>query len=182
MQKYIALVVIAVLALYIISTYNELVTLRNNVLEAFATMDVSLKKRWDTIPNLVEIVKGYTKHEKETLESLVGLRNQAYGSLSVEEKLNLSQKAGNGLGKLLALAEAYPELKANSNFLDLSGRLSQIEEDISQARRYYNGAVRSYNNKVQHFPSNLLAGLFGFEPFKMYEVNDYERENIKIRF
>ena len=168
MQKYIALVVIAVLALYIISTYNELVTLRNNVLEAFATMDVSLKKRWDTIPNLVEIVKGYTKHEKETLESLVGLRNQAYGSLSVEEKLSLSQKAGNG--------------KANSNFLDLSGRLSQIEEDISQARRYYNGAVRSYNNKVQHFPSNLLAGLFGFKPFKMYEVNDYERENIKIRF
>ncbi len=182
MEKYLILIALLALAIYIVATYNDLITLRNKVLEAFSSMDVALKKRWDTIPNLVEIVKGYTKHERETLESLIRLRNRIYSNLSVREKLDTNSELTEGLGKLFALSEAYPDLKANPSFLDLSSRLSAIEEDISQSRRYYNGAVRAYNTRIQHFPGNLIAGLFHFEPFRMYEVKDYERQNVKVRF
>ena len=163
-------VVLVLLIIYIISTYNTLVRLRNSVRESFSTMDVYLKKRWDLIPNLVETVKGYAKHEKETLEGVIKLRNGAYDSMSHEEKINANQELSRGITKIMALAENYPELKANTNFTDLSNQLSKVEEDIANARKYYNAVVRRFNDKVEMFPSNLVAKMFVFKLEKMFEI------------
>lgn len=175
-------VVLVLLIIYIISTYNTLVRLRNSVRESFSTMDVYLKKRWDLIPNLVETVKGYAKHEKETLEGVIKLRNGAYDSMSHEEKINANQELSRGITKIMALAENYPELKANTNFTDLSNQLSKVEEDIANARKYYNAVVRRFNDKVEMFPSNLVAKMFGFKLEKMFEIIEEQRENVKVEF
>ena len=143
-------------------------------------MDVYLKKRWDLIPNIVETVKGYAKHEKETLEEIVNLRNGLYEKMNDAAKVDVNNKISQGLGRLMAIAESYPELKANENFKDLSNQLSKVEDDIANARKYYNGAVRVYNNKVQMFPSNVLAKLFGYKAKSMFEANANERENVKV--
>ena len=175
-------VVLVLLIIYIISTYNTLVRLRNSVRESFSTMDVYLKKRWDLIPNLVETVKGYAKHEKETLEGVIKLRNGAYDSMSHEEKINANQELSRGITKIMALAENYPELKANTNFTDLSNQLSKVEEDIANARKYYNAVVRRFNDKVEMFPSNLVAKMFGFKLEKMFEIIEEQREHVKVEF
>lgn len=163
--------------------YNSLVKGRIMVDEAFSTMDVYLKKRFDLIPNLVETVKGYAGHEKETLSQIVSLRSEGYSGMSVEEKLENSAAVSRAIPKIMALAESYPDLKANQNFQELSQQLETVEEDIANARKYYNGAVRKYNMTVQSVPTNIIAGLFHFETKPMYEVEDEsERQNVKVSF
>lgn len=179
----IIIVILVLLVMYVISTYNNLVRSRNTVRESFSTMDVYLKKRWDLIPNLVETVKGYAKHEKETLEGVVKLRNSAYDSMTPEEKIEANKELSRGITKIMALAEAYPDLKANTNFTDLSNQLTKVEEDIANSRKYYNAVVKRHNNKVEVFPANLIANMFGFKTEKMFEVtNSEERENVKVQF
>lgn len=181
----IAVVVVILLAVVIgfISAYNSLVKLRNSVEEAFATMDVYLKKRWDLIPNLVSSVKGYAKHEAETLQSVISARNARYQDLSVDEKLEANKELSRGLASINVVAEQYPQLKANENFINLNNQLQRAEEDIANARKYYNAIVKSYNNKIQMFPSSIVASMFNFKKQSMYAVDDVkERENVKVEF
>ncbi len=182
MWIYIVLALIVLIFIYAICLYNTLVKLNNKVKEAFSTMDVYLKKRWDLIPNIVETVKGYADHEKNTLKEVVELRNSAYDSMSMDEKIKANQELSGSVPKIMALAEAYPELKANENFKNLSEQLAKVEEDIASSRKYYNGVVRNYNNKVEMFPSNLFAKLFGYQTKQMFEVNENERQNVKVEF
>ena len=182
MWIYIIIGIVVLLIIYIIALYNSFVQLNNKVDEAFSTMDVYLKKRWDLIPNIVETVKGYAKHEKETLEKVISLRNSTYENMSDEEKIKANEQLTSGINKIMALAEAYPDLKANENFKDLSNQLTKVEEDIANSRKYYNGVVRIYNDKVKMFPSNIFAGLFGYKAKKMFETDAAERENIKVEF
>lgn len=177
-------VVIVLLLIFFIVSYNKLVKINNETNEAFSTMDVYLKKRWDMIPNLVETVKGYAKHEQETLTSVMELRNgiNSYEKLSPNEKIKANKEMSSALGKLLAVAEAYPELKANENFSKLQDSLEGIEDEISQSRKYYNAVVKNYNNTVQMFPSNIAAKIFGYKIREMFEVIVEERENVKVSF
>ncbi len=180
MWIYIVVAIIALILIYAIASYNSFVKLNNSVKEAFSTMDVYLKKRWDLIPNIVETVKGYAKHEKDTLKEVIELRNSAYDKMSNEEKIKTNEQLSNSINKIMALAEAYPDLKANENFKDLSNQLTKVEDDIANSRKYYNGVVRIYNNKVEMFPSNIFAGLLGYKSKSMFEVNESERENVKV--
>ncbi len=182
MLVYIILGVIVLIVMYVLITYNSLIMMKNRVEEAFSTMDVYLKKRWDLIPNLVETVKGYASHEEETLKDVVLLRNSVYDNMSTSEKLEINNKMTQGITKLMALAEAYPDLKANENFKNLSEKLTKLEDDIANSRKYYNGTVRLMNNKVQMFPSNIVAGMLGFKTLKMFEAASDERENVKVQF
>lgn len=182
MILYIIIAIIVIIAIFALTTYNSLVRLNNKVKEAFSTMDVYLKKRWDLIPNIVETVKGYAAHEKETLASVINLRNGAYDSMSDDEKIKANKELSKGVVKIMALAEAYPELKANDNFKDLSQQLTRVEEDIANSRKYYNGVVRTFNDKVLVFPNNIFANLFGFKEREMFEVDAAERENVKVEF
>ncbi len=179
---YVIIGIIVLILIYVFVTYNSLIRLRNKVNEAFATMDVYLKKRWDLIPNVVETVKGYAKHEKDTLKEIIELRNSTYENMSVNDKVDVNNKLSQGINKIMALAEAYPDLKANENFKDLSSQLSKVEDDIANARKYYNGAVRIMNDKIQMFPSNIIASMLGFKVQKMFEANETERENVKVEF
>ena len=180
MWIYIIIAIIALIIIYAFALYNSFVKLNNKVKEAFSTMDVYLKKRWDLIPNIVETVKGYAKHEKDTLKEVVKLRNSAYDKMSDDEKIKTNEQLSNGISKIMALAEAYPDLKANENFKDLSNQLTKVEDDIANSRKYYNGVVRIYNNKVEMFPSNIFAGLFGYKSKAMFEASANERENVKV--
>ena len=182
MWPYVIMVIVVVLLLLVFSTYNSLIRLNNKVEEAFSTMDVYLKKRWDLIPNIVETVKGYAKHEKETLEEIVSLRNSSYDKMNVNDKVDVNNKLTQGITKLMAIAEAYPDLKANENFKDLTNQLTMVEDDIANSRKYYNGTVRAYNDKVQMFPSNIIASMFGHKPKTMFEASETERENVKVQF
>ena len=173
--------IVLVILFYVLTTYNGLVGSKNIVDEAFSTMDVYLKKRWDLIPNLVETVKGYAKHESETLEKVIALRNGAYNNMSVE-KMEVNKQLSSGISKLIAVAESYPDLKANQNFTDLSKELSKIEEDIANSRKYYNGTVRNFNNKVMMFPGNIVANMFGFKKANMFEAAEEEKKNVKVEF
>lgn len=181
---YIVIAVIVVVLILILGfgSYNGFVKLNNRVEEAFSTMDVYLKKRWDLIPNIVETIKGYAKHEKDTLEEITKLRNSSYDKMSIDDKVDANTKLSQGITKLMAIAEQYPDLKASDNFKDLSKELSKVEDDIANARKYYNGTVRNYNDKVQMFPSNIIAGICGFKVKKMFEVDEKERENVKVEF
>lgn len=179
----IVLVIVVALAIWLVSAYNGFVKLRNKVEEAFAAMDVSLKKRYDLIPNYVETVKGYAKHESETLEKVIAARNAAMSSASPEEQIANDNILSGTLKSLFALSEAYPDLKANQNFLQLQDQLQRIEEEIAGSRRYYNGVVNKFNTSIEMFPGNILAGIFGFKRKPLYEVNDaQERENVKVSF
>ena len=180
MWVYIIIGIVVVIVIYAFSLYNSLIKLNNKVKEAFSTMDVYLKKRWDLIPNIVETVKGYAKHEKETLQEVAALRNNSYENMSEEEKFQTNAQLSSGVHKILALAEAYPDLKANENFRDLSDQLTKVEDDIANSRKYYNGVVRIYNNKVEMFPGNIFAGLFGYKTKEMFEAAADERENVKV--
>lgn len=171
------------LVIYAITGYNGFIKMINKVDEAFSTMDVYLKKRWDLIPNLVNTVKGYAEHEKTTLESVTAMRQQSYESMSQEEKLQANRELGSSLGRLIATAEAYPQLKADQQFLQLSQQLNDIENDIANSRKYYNATVRELNTKVETFPSNIIATLFHFAKRPMFEVaSAAERENVNVEF
>lgn len=176
-------VVVVILAFWLISAYNNFVKMKNKIEEAFATMDVYLKKRWDLVPNLVNTVKGYAEHEKSTFDAITKLRSKSYDSMSANEKVETNQALGGMLGTLIATAEAYPELKANQNFLELQKNLNELENDIADSRKYYNGCVRQMNTAVESFPSNIIAGMFHFEKYRMYEVDDAsERQKVVVDF
>ncbi|MBR1756448.1 MAG: LemA family protein [Alphaproteobacteria bacterium] len=168
------------LIIYLILTYNRGVSLRNYVQEAFATMDVYLKKRWDLVPNLIEIVKNYAKHEKTLLEDLTKLRTKSYSELSDAEKLETNTQLGQQLSKIVAVAENYPDLKANQSYMLLMQQMSAVEEDIANARKYYNGTVREFNTFLDIFPTNIIGKLFGWQRSKMFEIENEQRENVKV--
>ncbi len=177
---YIFIIIMVVILIFMLGTYNSFVKLNNRVEEAFSTMDAYLKKRWDLIPNIVEVVKGYVKHERTTLEEIINIRNNIYDDMNNDDKVDANNKLSNGISKVMALAEAYPDLKANENFRDLSNQLAKVEEDIVHARKYYNATVRMFNDKVEMFPSNIIAMIFKYKTKDMFEINDQERENVKI--
>ena len=180
---WIILVVVVLLVVVVVSGYNSLVSLRNKVKDQWSQIDVQLKKRADLIPNIVETVKGYAKHEKGTLEEVIKLRGGvSYDSMSNDEKIKTNTVLSRGISKIIALSEAYPELKANENFKDLSNQLTKLEEDIANARKYYNGSVRIFNDKVQIFPNSLFAGMLGYKPKDMFNIDESERNNVKIQF
>lgn len=180
-----ALVVILVIATiaWIISTYNAFIKLRNNVDEGFSTMDVYMKKRYDLIPNLVETVKGYAKHEESTLTKVIQARNMAMNSATTEEKMKNDNILTETLKSLFAVSENYPELQANQNFMDLQNQLKTLEAEIANSRKYYNGVVKVYENKREMFPSNIIAKMFKFEEKPFYEVDsEEERKTVKVQF
>ena len=170
----IALLVVLALAaavvVWVVVMYNSLVRMRSMVEEAWSGIDVQLKRRTDLIPNLVSTVKGYAAHEKETLEEVIRMRNQAQSAQGVGETAQAQGLLGQALGRLFALAESYPDLKANANFTQLQASLGEIEDQIQLSRRYYNGAVRNLNVAVESFPSNLVAGRFGFAKAEYFEL------------
>ncbi len=182
MLKWILLIVVVVLVLYVISTYNKLVVLRNRVKDQWAQIDVQLKRRFDLIPNLIETVKGYTKHESETLENVIKARNTFLSASTPEEEMKADGELTKAISKLFALTESYPDLKANTNFLELQGELQETEDKIASARQFYNDTVLTYNNKVQMVPSNFIASLFKFKLEAFFEANETERENVKVEF
>ena len=186
METTILLIVIAVaviLGIWIIGSYNGFIKLRNAVEEAFSTMDVYLKKRYDLIPNLVETVKGYAAHEAGTLEKVVQARNMASQATTIEGKMEGESMLTGALKSLFAVAEAYPDLKANTNFLDLQEQLQQTEEDIANARKYYNAVVKEFNTKIEMFPGNVVAALFHFTRKPLFEVTEAaERERVEVKF
>ncbi len=179
------LVVAAILAFYGISIYNGLVKARQMAEEAWSGIDVQLKRRSDLIPNLVETVKGFASHEKETLSQVIQMRTQAQGVASgdVAGRAAAEGMLSQALGKLFAVAEAYPDLKANENFLELQRSLETVEGEIQMSRRYYNGSARDLNVRVESFPSNLIANNFGFQMAAYFELEDpQDRENPQVSF
>lgn len=169
--------------MWLISTRNGFVKLKNSIEEAFSTMDVYLKKRYDLIPNLVETVKGYAKHEKETLEAVMKARNVAMGASNMEDKIAGENMLSGTLKSLFAVAEAYPDLKANANFMALQQELSDMEDEIANSRKYYNAVVKEYNTKRELFPSVIVAKWFKYDKMPLFEVGDEsERENVKVQF
>ncbi|AIL44482.1 MULTISPECIES: LemA family protein [Elizabethkingia] len=177
----IALVVIVLL--YGVSVYNKLVKFRNLVQEAWSSIDVMLKKRYDLIPNLVETVKGYATHERETLDSVTQARTMAKNAGSVQEKEAAEKNLNQAMMNLFAVAEQYPDLKANTNFQQLQNELSSLESDIEKSRRYYNGTVRENNTLVESFPSNIIANMYKFEKAPFFELqNTAEREVPSVKF
>lgn len=175
--------VLVLVSIYFISVYNKLVSLRNLVQEGWSSIDVMLKKRHDLIPNLVETVKGYATHERETLDSVIQARTAAQKANSVESKEVAEKNLDKAMFNLMAVAEQYPDLKANANFQQLQAELSTVEGDIEKARRYYNGTVRNNNTTVQSFPSNVVAGMFGFKDATFFELqNAAEREVPSVKF
>lgn len=178
----ILIVVVVLLVLYIISVYNGLIQLRNKVDDQASQIDVQLKRRFDLIPNLVETVKGYAKHEKETLEGVIKARNAYNTAGTMEDQLKADGELTKAMNKLFALAEAYPDLKANENFTKLQTELSAIEEKIVYSRQFYNDSVLKLNNKIEMFPSNIVAGMFGFKKRQFFEAAAEERQNVKVKF
>ena len=179
----VAIIVILVLLLvWVITTYNSLITLRNRVKDQWAQIDVQLKRRFDLIPNLVETIKGYAKHEKETLESVIKARNTYTTAVTPEEQMKADGELTRAISKLFALTESYPELKANTNFQQLQQELTETEEKIASARQFYNDTVLQYNNKVEMVPSNIVASLFKFNKEAFFEANEKERENVQVKF
>jgi LemA protein len=181
----ILLVVIAAVALYVVALYNGLVRSRQMTQEAWSGIDVQLKRRADLIPNLVETVKGYAAHEKDALREVTEMRTRAQNvpAGDVAGRAAAEGMLGQALGRLMAVAEAYPDLKANENFRDLQNTLSTLESEIQMARRYYNGSARELNVKVESFPSNLVAGQFGISKPEYFELeNPGDRQNPQVKF
>ncbi len=174
--------VLVVVGLFVMSTYNSLVVSRNRAKDQWAQVDVQLKKRFDLIPNLVETVKGYAKHEKETFEAVIEARNKFNSANTPEQEMQAAGELNGVISRLFALSEAYPELKADKNFLQLQVDLKDTEEKIAYARQFYNDSVLNYINKLQMFPSNIIASLFKFQEMKFFEVAESEKETPKVSF
>lgn len=180
MILYIIIGVIIGILIYAFITYNKLVEINNIVKEAFSTMDVFLKKRWDLLPNLVEVVKGYAEYEKDVINQATALRTTTYQNMSMDNKISINEQLTKTISEIIAVSESYPDLKANQNFLELSRELTKIEDEIANSRKYYNGSVRIFNTKIQVFPNNILAKLFRFKTANMFEANEDEKNNVKI--
>ena len=173
-------IIIGIVA-WAISTRNKFVTMEEQVDEAFSTMDVYLKKRFDLIPNLVETVKGYAKHENETLTNVISARS-ATNTANVGDKIKAEGELTNALSKLMMLSERYPDLKADRQFVDLQRQLQSLETEIAHARKFYNGNVKNFNTKIRVFPSNLIANHMGLEKKMFFEISEAQRENVKVSF
>ena len=179
MTLIIIIAIIAAVVFSVIGIYNNLVKLRNNRENAFADIDVQLKQRYDLVPQLVATVKGYASHEKELLESITAARSAAANAASIDEKIKADQQLTSALAGLKVQVEAYPDVKANQNFLQLQGELSDIENKLAAVRRYFNSATRELNNAVQTFPGNIFAGIFGFKKEAMYEIEASQRAAVE---
>lgn len=179
----VVLVLLAGLLAWAVGLYNRLVRLRNMVKEGWSGVEVQLKRRANLIPNLIQTVKGYLDHERGVLEKLTELRSRTLQADQPAERARLEGDLGRAIGRLFAVAEAYPDLKANQNFMDLQDELSQLEDQIQMARRYYNGTVRDLNIAVESFPSNIVAGMFGFHQAEFFEIEDEaDRAVPKVEF
>ncbi|MFS8158939.1 MAG: LemA family protein [Candidatus Roizmanbacteria bacterium] len=173
---------LALVVLFIIAIYNKLITLRARIKEAFSGIDVQLKRRIDLIPNLVETVKGYAKHEKEVFENVTEARSSMMKAGSLEEKAASNNMMTSALKSLFAVSEAYPELKANTNFQDLQRQLGDTEDKIAYSRQFYNSNVLEYNTAIAVIPNSLIAGMFGFGTEPFFAANDQERKNVEVKF
>lgn len=178
----IAIIIVAVIVLWIIGMYNGLIRLKNRVDEAWSDIDVQLKRRYDLIPNLVNTVKGYATHEKELFERVTEARTRAMGAGTTQERADAENMLSGTLKSLFAVSENYPDLKANTNFLELQRELSDTENKIQASRRFYNGNVMEYNTKIQVFPTNIFAGMLGFAKRDFFEIAEGEREPVKVAF
>lgn len=180
---WIALIILIVLVIAVIALYNDLVSLRQRVKNAWSQIDVQLQRRFDLIPNFVETVKGYMTHESETFEKIAALRTSWANSSSVGEKAKLDGELSGALKTIMAVSENYPELKANTNFSELSEELRNTENKISFSRQFYNDSVTMYNTKLELFPSNIVAGMFNFTPRELFAAeSDEARKNVKVSF
>lgn len=184
MEKYILIFggLLLLVIIFVIKTYNVLIKLRNRVLDQWAQIDVQLKRRADLIPNLVETVKGYAGHEKETLDAVIQARNKFQAANTPETEMEANGELTRVLSRLMMLSEAYPDLKANQNFLNLQDELKSLEEKIAFARQFYNDSVLTYNNKCEVFPANIIAGMFNFHLQKFFEATESEKELPKVTF
>ena len=183
MEIYLILIFLVVLVLYVIAMYNKLVRNRNLVSEGWSGIDVQLKQRANLIPNLIESVKGYMGHESDVLRKVTEFRSRSMGAGAPGERGMAEGGLGRALANLFAVAENYPDLKANQNFLDLQGQLGRIEDQIQLARRYYNGATRDLNILIESFPSNLVAGMFLFTQAEFFEIEDAEDRSVpEVKF
>ncbi len=181
----IILIILIGLVVWLILIYNGLIRLKNRVDEAWSDIDVQLKRRYDLIPNLVNTVKGYAKHEKETLEKVISARNiamNAQKSGDAKAQAEAENMLSSTLKSIFALSESYPDLKANQNFLELQKELTDTENKIQAARRFYNGNVRDFNTKIEIFPNNLIAGILHFQKREFFEADTKEKENVKVEF
>jgi LemA protein len=178
---WIVVVIVVIIGLFLIFTYNGLIRSKNRVQEAESDIDVQLKRRYELIPNLVETVKGYAKHEKELLEKVTAERAQLVTG-STDQKLEASNQLTETLKSIFAVAESYPDLKANQNFLQLQNDLTDTQDKIMAAQRFYNGNVRDFNTKLQVFPTNLYANMLGFTEFKFFEAGETEKQNVNVKF
>jgi len=178
-------VIIAVIVIvigFLISLYNKLAKQKLVVNEAEADIETFLKQRYDMIPNLVEIVKGYAKHESETFKMVTEMRSKAMSAGTLDEKMKFEKQLSAGITKIFAVAENYPELKANENFKELQTSLKGLEENIQKSRRFYNGTVRDFNTVIAVFPNSLIAGIMGYKAMPFFEASEEEKENVKIKF
>ena len=179
---YIVLAVVAVVIVWLIALYNGLVRLNNRTKEAFSDIDVQLKRRYDLIPNLVETVKGYMQHEAITLQKVTEARATAMHAGTLAEKAKAENQLSETLKSLFAVSENYPDLKASQNFLQLQDELSDTENKIQAARRFYNGQVRNFNTKIETFPNNVFAGMLKFKNYEYFEAEEKEKENVQVKF
>lgn len=180
---WILLGVVVLVILWFVGTYNGLIGSRNTVDEAFSNMDVMLKKRNELIPSLVNIVKGYATHEKDTLREVIEARNAAVNATTPEAAAAADGQLNQVMGRLFALSESYPALKADTQFTNLTQEYTKIQTEVTNARKYYNGSVRQFNTKIQVFPTNLIANMMGFKAYPLFEITDAtERENVTVEF
>ena len=180
---WIILIIVAVIIFWIIGSYNGLVTLKQRVSNGWSQIDVQLQRRFDLIPNLVETVKGFTKHEEAVFTKVAELRTSWAGASTVKEKAELSNELSGALKSIMAVSERYPELKSNQNFMQLQEELKNTEDKITYSRQFYNDIVTKYNTKLQVFPDTLIASMFHFEPAELFKVDsDEARKNVKVSF
>ncbi len=177
----VAIIILAII-LGLIGMYNNLVSLKMRVKNAWAQIDTQLKRRFDLIPNLVETVKGYTTHEQETLEKVIAARNSYASASTVEDKANANNALNATLKNLFALSESYPDLKANQNFMALQTELTGTEDKIAYSRQFYNDTVQMYNTAIMKFPANIIAGMFGYKEEAFFAIDESEKEPVKVQF
>ncbi len=174
--------IILLLLLYVMGVYNKLVTLKNRVKNQWSQIEVLLKRRADLIPNVVETVKGYATHEKETLDAVISARSKAVGAKTPEDEIKANGELSQALSRLLVVAEAYPDLKANTNFLELQRELKETEDKISYARQFYNDTASNFNIQIEVFPSNIVASMFNFKQQPLFEAEEKDKEVPQVKF
>lgn len=179
---YVVLAIAAVVVVMVIGVYNGLVTLNVKIKEAWSQIDVQLKRRADLIPNIVETVKGYAAHEKEVFENVTAARSALLAAKGPKEAADADKMMGSALGRLFAVAEAYPELKAQEGFINLQKELSDTEDKVAYSRQFYNSVVRQFNEKIVVFPSSIIAGMFGFKQQEFFEAEEAEKKPVEVKF